>query len=744
MSLKRDIIVKNEYTLRLPDGSGTRGSTPGNYAVQYMARPDAVETLAPIRRDRVDNYVTRYAARDSAVDRAITPSDVRTEIADHLKYGGVAFGYGQVSLSNQEVKEAGEDIQRLFDDGKTVLKTVLSFDQEYLRRHGIIDEEFQVKERGDYYGNIDQLKLRMGIMDGLRRLSHDYDDLRYVGVIQVDTKNVHCHLAMVDAGEGLIAEDGTQKGKLSERQMMLIRRGVDASLDEMQQIKHMSSAVHYERRNVTTYVKRWTHDQMRKESLPQFLLACLPEDKNMWRAGSNRQEMRKPNEILKEIVTDVLEQDDSGMSLAMTKVYDYANTRRENEKLTTKQWGKLVDQGRDRIVEGCMNGVYGMLKVIPEDIQEIKTPMLSTMSLDMEELTHQYKSVLDSGKDSDTVVEFGYRLRSYSSRLRHHRDKREDYHARAREWEQANSIGAADAASRPLYDFYQEEEDYHARCAAKYQHFLPMTRVSEEWYEEWDELAQYGDRIIALEMMSKDQSLRQLKDSTEAEERGREIYDQPGGALLTKGSAGRDIIDARIEAMRSTYDRRLDDLAVKLHGEGLDITADRSDVLSHKSDASSRDEAQKPQAVIEPTTEFEFKDVKALDLHHLRFDFASDVELSESSKTAFIQRARRRVELFDAASAYLEVTGQSDQIATLDGDDIEAGSAMAEELNVRHDGRYPSSLALLQRQQAQQRTARRARTVALSERLSESIVHEVEDAAEHIELGLDQGRDALE
>ena len=46
------------------------------------------------------------------------------------------------------------------------------------------------------------MRLRMAIMHGLERMGHRFDDLRYVGVIQVDTLHVHCHLAMVDAGFG--------------------------------------------------------------------------------------------------------------------------------------------------------------------------------------------------------------------------------------------------------------------------------------------------------------------------------------------------------------------------------------------------------------------------------------------------------------------------------------------------------------------------------------------------------------
>ena len=59
------------------------------------------------------------------------------------------------------------------------------------------------------------MKLRYAVYSGMERASEDYDDLHYVGTIQVDTEHIHCHLAMVDMGIGNITEDGTQRGKIS-------------------------------------------------------------------------------------------------------------------------------------------------------------------------------------------------------------------------------------------------------------------------------------------------------------------------------------------------------------------------------------------------------------------------------------------------------------------------------------------------------------------------------------------------
>ena len=193
MGLKQNIVIVNEFTRKLPTGGGSRGGTPGEYVTRYMSRPHATETLAPATYYDGDTFVMRYMARQSATEKAHDRSDVKPNIRKADGQGGVAFGYGDVSLSHEKLQYASDDIQAQFDSGKTVMKTVLSFDTDYLKQHGILPSDFKVRNRGDLRGNVDQLKLRRAVMNGLRHMGRYYDDLQYIGVIQVDTEHVHCH-----------------------------------------------------------------------------------------------------------------------------------------------------------------------------------------------------------------------------------------------------------------------------------------------------------------------------------------------------------------------------------------------------------------------------------------------------------------------------------------------------------------------------------------------------------------------
>ena len=720
-NLKQSIIVVNEYSVKnKATGKGSRGNTPGSYVTRYMARELATETLAPIRRQRTDDFILRYMARESATERAVSRPDVKARIKGSQGSGGVAFGYRQVSLSDDQLKAASADIQGWFDKGHTVMKTVLSFDQEYLREHKLIPEDFVCDKKGAYRGHLDQMKLRMAVMRGLERMeSAFYDDLRYVGVIQVDTEHVHCHLAMVDAGKGSLAVDGTQRGKIHAPAKAMLRRAMDAWLDEKQTVKHMSSAVGYERRNVATFVKKWAHQQMLRESLPQFLVACLPEDRRLWRSSTNHESMKKPNRIVRQLVEDVLARPGSPLPQAMAPVTEYANHRREAEGLSVGQWKNLVQAGRDQIIERGINGVYGLLRGLPADLLRVRTPMLDAMGMDYEELAAQASGGAQQD-DQDDLLGFGFRLRSYSSRMQHHREKRTAYHENARVWEKADAAGVASKSSRVLYEFYLEEEEYHARCAAKYQRFLAFAPPEADWQSHWEQVAEYGERLLSLESLRKDTSLRKMKDPDEAERLGRDIYGQPGGHLLTlQGTAGTDVLDDRIGRMRTNYDTRVAALRVELAARGLklELTPDPS---GKAPDA----------AVISAGAEYAFEDVKGLDLHHMRYDFSSDVEVGIRAKGKFVQWARSRRDHLDRAMAYLQASGQKEAIASMPVADIDAMNTLADQLEQGIEAILPSEVAAISRERE---VLRRSRTVQLGTDLVREVESRVDRAAVYAE-----------
>ena len=637
MGLKQSIVVKNQFTVKTGDSGGRRGTTPGRYVTRYMARKGATEPIAPIRQNRTDDFIQKYMARDIATEPLRDPKQVKQKAEDVVKYGGVAFGYGQIALSDEELVAASEDIQQAFDDGKTVMKTVISFDEDYLRENDIIDPNFVFQKAGDYRGHIDQLKLRRAIMSGLDRMGRSYDDLQYVGVIQVDTGHVHCHLAMVDKGFGNLAANGEQKGKITQRAMNQFRRGVDLELDNQKSIQYMASHFQAEKRNVKSFVKKMSYVAIDEHGLGQLMLASLPEDATLWRANSNNKRMQKANNLARQFVRTMFEKDGSGYREAQAGVLSYVNARVDREGLSEKEQQVLIERGYKQIEDKAVNSVYDTIKQYRDNDFKVHTRMLDVAISDLEELASQ---------KNDPLAQFGYRLRSYSSRRKHHMEEKHKYKKLAQDLE--DQPDRNDVAEMFL-EFYRHEALYHAQLQAKYQSFLAFLPKRNEFEQDVRDLIAYEKRMVDLDRMINDKSMRQMKPEN-AERFGYRTYGQHGGEYVALKNTA--ILDGRLDMMKHTFERHQDDLNEKLFDAGFKL------------------ERNEHSFSLVPDLPYKFDDVKSLDLHHLGYDFLYDADISLPNVNRFVTVAQERSMLYEKVEFYLTRTNQSDALNQFDGYDI--------------------------------------------------------------------------
>lgn len=647
MGLKQSIVVKNQFTVKTGDSGGRRGTTPGRYVTRYMARKGATEPIAPIRQSRTDDFIQKYMARESATEALRNPIEVQRKAEDVVKFGGVAFGYGQVALSDEELIDASNDIQKCFDEGKTVLKTVISFDEDYLRENDIIDSNFVFQKAGDYRGHIDQLKLRRAIMSGLERMGRSYDDLQYIGVIQVDTGHVHCHLAMVDKGVGKLVDNGEQKGKITQRAMNQFRRGVDLELDNQKTIQYMASHFQAEKRNVKSFVKKMSYIAIDEHGLGQLMLAALPDNSNLWRADSNDKRMIKANRLAREFVRNIFNKDESGYREAQAGVLAYVNKRAEREDLSDKEQQYLIGRGYKQIEDKAINSVYETLRQYRDNDFKVHTRMLDIAVSDLDQLASQR---------DDPLAQFGYRLRSYSSRRKHHMEEKHKYKKLVSELESKSDRNeVADA----FLEFYRHEMLYNAQLQAKYQTFLSFLPKRNEFEQDVRDLIDYEKRMIDLERMINDKSMRRMKPEN-AENFGYSTYGQHGGQYVALKNTS--ILEARLDVMRETFKKHESDLNDKLFDAGFKLVRD-VDKFS-----------------LVPDLPYKFDDVKALDLHHLGYDFLYDADVSVTNVAKFVIMAKERSMLYDKVEYYLKNTEQEEALSQFDGEDIRLMAEYADKL----------------------------------------------------------------
>lgn len=650
MGLKQSIVVKNQFTVKTGDNGGRRGKTPGRYVLRYMARKDATEPIAPIRQSRADDFIKKYMVRKDATEPLRDPKLVKQTAEDVVRFGGVAFGYGQIALSDEDLVKASDDIQKCFDEGKTVMKTVLSFDEDYLRENGIIDPNFVFQRAGDYKGHIDQMKLRKAIMSGLERFGRSYDDLQYVGVIQVDTGHVHCHLAMVDKGVGKLAPNGEQKGKMTQRSMNQLRRGIDVALDDQKTIQFMASQYQTEKRNVKSFVKKMSYLAIDEHGLGQLMLAALPEDSRLWRADSNNKRMKRANNLAREFVNKMFEKEGSGYREAQASVLAYVNKRSDREGLSEKDKAMLIKNGYKKIEDKAINTVYETLRQYRGEDLTVHTRMMDIAVSDLDDL---------AGQKDDPLAQFGYRLRSYSSRRKHHMEEKHKYKQRVRELEDTpNRNEIADK----FLEFYRFEAMYHAQLQAKYQSFLSFLPKRDVYEDRIKDLMDYEKRMVNLERMMNDKSMRKMNPDN-AEVFGFSTYGQRGGYYVAEKNTG--VLRTRLGIMQDKFDKNMDDLNEDLFDAGFKLV--QEDDGFH----------------LKPKLPYDFEDVKALDLHHLDYDFFYDADVSVGNVSKFVTTANERYELFKPVEEYLVRTDQEAQLEDFEVYDINKMKQYADDMKLK-------------------------------------------------------------
>lgn len=650
MGLKQSIVVKNQFTVKTGDNGGRRGKTPGRYVLRYMARKDATEPIAPIRQSRADDFIKKYMVRKDATEPLRDPKLVKQTAEDVVRFGGVAFGYGQIALSDEDLIKASDDIQKCFDEGKTVMKTVLSFDEDYLRENGIIDPNFVFQRAGDYKGHIDQMKLRKAIMSGLERFGRSYDDLQYVGVIQVDTGHVHCHLAMVDKGVGKLAPNGEQKGKMTQRSMNQLRRGIDVALDDQKTIQFMASQYQTEKRNVKSFVKKMSYLAIDEHGLGQLMLAALPEDSRLWRADSNNKRMKRANNLAREFVNKMFEKEGSGYREAQVSVLAYVNKRSDREGLSEKDKAMLIKNGYKKIEDKAINTVYETLRQYRGEDLTVHTRMMDIAVSDLDDLASQ--------KD-DPLAQFGYRLRSYVSRRKHHMEEKHKYKQRVRELEDTpNRNEIADK----FLEFYRFEAMYHAQLQAKYQSFLSFLPKRDVYEDRIKDLMDYEKLMVNLERMMNDKSMRRMNPDN-AEVFGFSTYGQRGGHYVAEKNTG--VLKTRLGIMQDKFDKNMDDLNEDLFDAGFKLV--QEDDGFH----------------LKPKLPYDFEDVKALDLHHLDYDFFYDADVSVGNVSRFVTTANERYELFKPVEEYLIRTDQESQLEDFAVYDINKMKQYADDMKLK-------------------------------------------------------------
>ena len=199
MGLKQDIVIVSQFG----------NKNPGTYIRSYTSRKNDKynEKIPATEPLELNPYITKYVSRVSAVEQlksnAVSDNEVVLKDKDKSKKSGVMFGNRGISYDRETVEHAAYVSQKAADEGHTVIQPVISFSHEYLKKQGIIPEDLEeVTEKGGYYGQVDQLKLRQALTEMMNKMHQGmgFDKPEWTGVIQFDTTNLHAHMTSIETG----------------------------------------------------------------------------------------------------------------------------------------------------------------------------------------------------------------------------------------------------------------------------------------------------------------------------------------------------------------------------------------------------------------------------------------------------------------------------------------------------------------------------------------------------------------
>lgn len=671
MALKDDIIVKNQFTVKDPiTGRGTNGSTPGDYLVHYMSRDDATETSNfVIPHATYADYMFREDATETLPDDAFDDFEIkhksvsesskkvaRRTIAKHNsknknaqpeKWWGVAFSNDSLAVSKDELMEFRKELQEGFENYKTVFKTVLSYRTEYLQKYGIIPADFVLTKKGDFRGHVDQVRLRCAIHDGLEALSRDFDDLKYMGTIQIDTEHVHCHIVACDFGEGNVIKsgkyEGQQRGKLNDEQKMLLRRQIDRALDQTRSLSHMASNVAINERSLKLNIARDFYDNVTEYGVPQMLYAVLPENTRSWRANSNAKDMKAAHGICHDYIQMILKRYPDKVEELYSNFDAYVAKRKDEEELTDKQCKELREKCEDNFYKSCENVIYKTLRQIPSKYRRQSTDFMS-LATDEE--------VVNSGRND--VQGFVYKLKSYTTRYHKHRSAVKKYDSFVKEYENREAKNEVSDDSQILNEFFQFERDYNLKLASKYSQMLFFDDPDDDVLEHWVDLVKESETVNDLRLLRDDPDVKKFKDADAVNAYARDRYDIliNVGMLLTDPEMYDETI---LEPRETQYYAHYRTFMCDLNSRSKAIVPD--------------EETGEIKIIRQPA--YDFDEIRGLDLQDVRYDFGKTLEFDGEVRMAFMDCAEKRIELYDKACDYLKKSHQEDTMQIFENEDIE-------------------------------------------------------------------------
>lgn len=290
-----------------------------------------------------------------------------------------------------------------------------------------------------------------------------------------------------------------ERGKIEKKQQGRMREAFNRSISQTKDIKPFVKEVKDQKRLTKTLtIQSLTYNEQLIKKM-QALYAAMPENKKMWRAGSNAKDMQRPHELANEILDDVWSRYSKGVGLNdfEKSVTEYQHIRKKDENLDAKEVDQLKVNAYQELRKESINAIYKNLKTFTEkDLGDNSVNLIdASPSVNYEsQPTQQLQNTIAESYHNpsytkvDPLLMSAYRQREYRKRYKDAYYEKEQYKSYMDHYDDLSQQNKTSDSSRVVRAYYQQEYEYHKKKFDKYSYLTSTPKERKNNKASFDEV----------------------------------------------------------------------------------------------------------------------------------------------------------------------------------------------------------------------------------------------------------------
>lgn len=281
-------------------------------------------------------------------------------------------------------------------------------------------------------------------------------------------------------------------GKINEKTQARMRETLNRSLSKTKDIKPFVNEIDAQRRTTRTLTLNTIYYNDKVTKKLQGLAQSLPDNRKMWRAGSNAKAMQRPHEIANDILDDIWTNYEKGVGIDEfdKSVKEYSHIRQKDENLSDDKRAEFEKYAYQKLRTESLNELYKVMKDIkPKDKTTVskQATLTATPTDNLKEIiANDYYD--DNKNHVNRDVHKEYRKRSTKERYEESHYNMNKYRRFIEDYDEKNRSNKTSGASMVVRSHFQQEYEYNRQQFEKYSYLTNGQNKNENEKKRFDEV----------------------------------------------------------------------------------------------------------------------------------------------------------------------------------------------------------------------------------------------------------------